>query len=178
MLIILVFMGVPKFIPCTPLGCYYMLKKEFTDLSGLNVVIIGRSNIVGKPMAALFLSLDCTVTIAHSKTKNLSDICIKADILVCAIGRPEFITKNFLKNNSIIFDVGINRIEDKIKSNSIKKHRLVGDVLFNDAINVVKKITPVPGGVGPMTIACLMHNTVKAAFINKKLPFKSIIEGI
>ena len=171
------FMGESNFIPCTPLGCLYMLKKELKDLDGKNAVIIGRSNIVGKPMASLLLSSNCTVTITHSKTTNLKEHCSNADILICAIGRPEMIDETYIKPNAIVIDVGINRLELKdIKTNE-KKYKLVGDVKFEKIIEIVKKITPVPGGVGPMTIACLMHNTVKAAYLNKKENFVNIIEG-
>ena len=171
------FMGDPNFIPCTPLGCFYMLKKELKNLDGKNAVIIGRSNIVGKPMASLLLSSNCTVTITHSKTKNLREHCRNADILISAIGRPEIIDETFIKPNAIVIDVGINRLElNNIKTNE-KKYKLVGDVKFEKVINIAQKITPVPGGVGPMTIACLMHNTVKAAYMNKNEDFVNIIEG-
>ena len=172
------FMGKPNFIPCTPFGCFYMLKKEIGNLSGKNAVIVGRSNIVGKPMASLLLSSNCTVTITHSKTKNLIDECKKADILIAAIGKPEMISAEYVKKNAVIIDVGINRIENTNTKITNKKSKLVGDVNYNKVINIVGKITPVPGGVGPMTIACLMHNTLKAAFLNKKDNFIDIIEGI
>ena len=171
------FMGDPNFIPCTPLGCLYVLKKELKELDGKNAIIIGRSNIVGKPMASLLLSSNCTVTIAHSKTKNLKEHCKNADILISAVGRPEMIDETYIKPDAIIIDVGINRLElNNIKTNE-KKYKLVGDIKFEKVIDVAKKITPVPGGVGPMTIACLMHNTVKAAYINKHENFVNIIEG-
>ena len=172
------FMGKPNFIPCTPMGCFYMLKKEIKELSGKNAIIIGRSNIVGKPMASLLLSANCTVTIAHSKTKNLIDKCKKADILIAAIGKPEMVNEEYIKKNAIVIDVGINRIETNSTETTNKKSKLVGDVNYNKVIDIVEKITPVPGGVGPMTIACLMHNTLKAAFLNKKEDFINIIEGI
>ena len=171
------FMGKPKFIPCTPLGCFYMLKKEIVELSGKNAVIIGRSNIVGKPMASLLLLSNCTVTIAHSKTKNLINECKKADILIAAIGKPEMIDGEYIKKNAVVIDVGINRLKNNDTQETNKKSKLVGDVNYNQVINIVGKITPVPGGVGPMTIACLMHNTVKAAFLNKKDYFIDIIKG-
>ncbi len=158
-------LGNKTIVPCTPLGCWYMLKNEVKDLSGCHTVIVGRSNIVGKPIQSLMLKENCTVTITHSKTKNLSNITNKADILIAAIGKPEYITKKFMKTNSIIIDVGINRLNKK----------LVGDVKFNDAIGIAKKITPVPGGVGPMTIACLMYNTVKLAFSAKNQSFNEIL---
>ena len=155
-----------------------MLKKEILELNGKNAVIIGRSNIVGKPMASLLLSSNCTVTITHSKTKNLIDECKKADILIAAIGKPEMINAEYIKKNAVVIDVGINRIKNTNTEITNKKSKLVGDVNYNKVINIVGKITPVPGGVGPMTIACLMHNTLKAAFLNKKDNFIDIIEGI
>ncbi len=172
------FMGDPKFIPCTPLGCLYMLKHEIKDIKGKNAVIIGRSNIVGKPMASLLLSSDCTVTITHSRTKNIQEHARKADILIVAVGIPEMIDEKFIKPGATVIDVGINRLESKNKHNVSNKKVLVGDVKFEKVSKISKKITPVPGGVGPMTIACLMHNTVKAAYINKKHDFINILEGI
>ena len=156
-------------IPCTPLGCIYMLKKELGSLNGLNATIVGRSNIVGKPMQSLLLKENCTTTITHSKTRNLSEFTLKADILIAAIGMTEFIDNNYVKDKATVIDVGINRkkINDKIK--------ILGDVNFNDVINKVNLITPVPGGVGPMTIACLMYNTVKASFLRNNHEFKEII---
>ena len=149
-------------IPCTPLGCLIMLQDEGIDLIGKNVVIIGRSNIVGKPMAQLLIKESCTVTIAHSKTINIENICRSADILVVAIGKPEVVKSNWVKDGAIIIDVGINRIND-VENN---KTKLVGDVMFDEVKNKVYAITPVPGGVGPMTIACLLKNT-KTAFLNQ-----------
>ena len=149
-------------IPCTPLGCLIMLQDEGIDLSGKNAVIIGRSNIVGKPMAQLLIKESCTVTIAHSKTINIENICRSADILVVAIGKPEVVKSNWVKEGAIIIDVGINRIND-VENN---KTKLVGDVMFDEVKNKVSAITPVPGGVGPMTIACLLKNT-KTAFLNQ-----------
>ena len=172
------FMGDPKFIPCTPLGCLYMLKHEIEDIKGKNAVIIGRSNIVGKPMASLLLSSDCSVTIIHSKSKNIEVHTRKADILIVAVGIPQMIDEKFLKPDAIVIDVGINRLESKNNDNSSNKGVLVGDVKFENVLKIAKKITPVPGGVGPMTIACLMHNTVKAAYINKKNDFINVLEGI
>ena len=172
------FMGDPKFIPCTPLGCLYMLKHEIEDIKGKNAVIIGRSNIVGKPMASLLLSSDCSVTIIHSKSKNIEEHTRKADILIVAVGIPEMIDEKFIKPDAIVIDVGINRLESKNNDNSSNKGVLVGDVKFENVLKIAKKITPVPGGVGPMTIACLMHNTVKAAYINKKNDFINVLEGI
>ena len=172
------FMGDPKFIPCTPLGCLYMLKHEIDDIKGKNAVIIGRSNIVGKPMASLLLSSDCSVTIIHSKSKNIEVHTRKADILIVAVGIPQMIDEKFIKPGAIVIDVGINRLESKNNDNSSNKGVLVGDVKFENVLKIAKKITPVPGGVGPMTIACLMHNTVKAAYINKKNDFINVLEGI
>lgn len=144
-------------VPCTPLGCIMMLKDRLGDLSGLNAVVVGRSNIVGKPMAALLLAESCTVTIAHSRTQNLADVCKAADILVAAVGRPEMIPGDWVKPGAAVIDVGINRIEKD------GKNKLVGDVDFDSASQVAGAITPVPGGVGPMTIACLLHNTLQQA---------------
>jgi len=172
------FMGNPNFVPCTPLGCLYMLKHEIEDIKGKNAVIIGRSNIVGKPMASLLLSSDCTVTITHSRTKNIQEHTRKADILIVAVGIPAMIDETFIKPGAIVIDVGINRLEPKNKHNASNKNILIGDVHFEKVLNTAKKITPVPGGVGPMTIACLIHNTVKAAYINKKHDFINVLEGI
>ena len=144
-------------VPCTPLGCLMMLKAHHGDLTGMNAVIVGRSNIVGKPMAALLLQANCTVTIAHSRTKNLEGICRAADILVAAVGRPRMVPGSWVKPGATVIDVGINRIEEDGKT------RLVGDVDYASASEVAGAITPVPGGVGPMTIACLLHNTVQQA---------------
>ena len=147
-------------IPCTPYGCLIMLKQLNINLAGKNAVVIGRSNIVGKPMAQLLLKESCTVTIAHSKTDNLPDVSRNADILIAAIGRPEMIKGSWIKKGAIIIDVGINRIEFEL--NNEKKTKLVGDVNFNEAEKYASAITPVPGGVGPMTIACLLRNTLIA----------------
>ena len=156
-------------IPCTPLGCIYMLKKELGSLSGLNATIVGRSNIVGKPMQSLLLKENCTTTITHSNTRNLSGFTQKADILIAAIGMAEFIDNSYIKNEATIIDVGINR--KKIND----KNKILGDVNFDNVISKVNLITPVPGGVGPMTIACLMYNTVKASFLRNNHEFKEII---
>ena len=147
-------------IPCTPYGCLLMLRSLNIDLSGKNAVVVGRSNIVGKPMAQLLLKESCTVTVAHSKTQNLRDICRAADILVAAVGRPEMIKGDWIKNGGIVIDVGINRIEISIDGENKKK--LVGDVEYLEAEKRASAITPVPGGVGPMTIACLLRNTTIA----------------
>ena len=151
-------------IPCTPYGCLLMLKGLKIDLKGKHAVVIGRSNIVGKPMAQLLLKESCTVTIAHSKTIDLDKLCNRADILVAAIGKPEFVKGDWIKDNAIVIDVGINRIEIKIDGGV--KNKLVGDVDFLEAKSKTKAITPVPGGVGPMTIACLLRNTT-ISFKNK-----------
>ena len=147
-------------IPCTPYGCLIMLKGLNIDLVGKNAVVIGRSNIVGKPMAQLLLKESCTVIIAHSKTKNLEEVCQNADIVVAAVGRPEMVKGSWIKNGAVVIDVGINRIEVNI--NGENKSKLVGDVNFIEAEKNASAITPVPGGVGPMTIACLLRNTTIA----------------
>ena len=144
-------------IPCTPYGCLLLLRELNINLAGKNAVVIGRSNIVGKPMAQLLLKESCTVTTVHSKTLNIESICKNADILIAAIGKPEFINTNWVKDGAIVIDVGINRI--KIDD---EKSKLVGDVLFSEIKNIASAITPVPGGVGPMTIACLLRNTTIA----------------
>ena len=150
--------GASGLVPCTPLGCLMLLKDELGDLSGKNAVVVGRSNIVGKPMAALLLAESCTVTIAHSRTQDLAGVCREADILVAAVGRPEMIPGDWVKPGATVIDVGINRIEGEEG-----KTRLVGDVDYASSEAVAGAITPVPGGVGPMTIACLLRNTVQAA---------------
>ena len=147
-------------IPCTPYGCLIMLKGLNIDLKGKHAIVIGRSNIVGKPMAQLLLKESCTVTIAHSKTLNLSELCNEADILVAAVGRPEIVRGNWIKKGAIVIDVGINRIQREI--NGEIKNKLVGDVNFSECEQKASAITPVPGGVGPMTIACLLRNTTIA----------------
>jgi len=145
-------------VPCTPLGCTLLLKDRLGELKGLHAVIVGRSNIVGKPMAMLLLAEHCTVTIAHSRTRDLPGLCRTADILVAAVGRAEMIRGDWVKPGATVIDVGINRIDA-----GEGKTRLVGDVAFEEAVPVAGAITPVPGGVGPMTIACLLANTVTAA---------------
>lgn len=152
--------GEDAFVPCTPLGCLMLLKDRLGDLSGKNAVVIGRSNIVGKPMAQLLLAENCTVTIAHSRTADLADVVRRADIVVAAVGRAEMIKGDWLKDGAIVIDVGINRLAP---DGAETKGRLVGDVAFDEAIGHVGGITPVPGGVGPMTIACLLRNTLVAA---------------
>jgi methylenetetrahydrofolate dehydrogenase (NADP+)/methenyltetrahydrofolate cyclohydrolase len=156
--------GLPGLVPCTPLGCLMLLKAELGDLSGLNAVIVGRSNIVGKPMAQLLLGQSCTVTIAHSRTRDLPALCRMADILVAAVGRPEMVRGDWIRPGATVIDVGINRVpsRDPVKA-AEGKTRVVGDVAFEEAAAVAGRITPVPGGVGPMTIACLLANTYTAA---------------
>jgi len=156
--------GLPGLVPCTPLGCLMLLKAELGDLSGLNAVIVGRSNIVGKPMAQLLLAESCTVTVAHSRTRDLPALCRTADILVAAVGRPEMVRGDWIKPGATVIDVGINRVpsRDPVKA-AEGKTRLVGDVAITEATGVAGRITPVPGGVGPMTIACLLANTYAAA---------------
>ena len=154
-----------SFVPCTPLGCYLMLKRNIPNLVGMHAVIIGRSNIVGKPMAQLLLEESCTVTTVHSKTKDIEMITRQADILVAAVGRPLMVKADWIKPGAVVIDVGINRVENP---DDASKTMLVGDVDYAEAINVASAITPVPGGVGPMTIACLLKNTVKAAFIQNQ----------
>jgi methylenetetrahydrofolate dehydrogenase (NADP+)/methenyltetrahydrofolate cyclohydrolase len=149
-------------VPCTPLGCRMMLEDRLGDLSGLNAVVLGRSNIVGKPMAALLTQASCTVTVAHSRTRDLAEVCRSADILVAAVGRPEMVRGDWIKPGATVIDVGINRVPAPTAEDP-DKSRLVGDVDFDAAIEVAGAITPVPGGVGPMTIACLLANTVTAA---------------
>ena len=149
-------------VPCTPLGCRMLLEDRLGDLSGLDAVVLGRSNIVGKPMAALLTQASCTVTVAHSRTKNLEEVCRRADILVAAVGRPQMVKGDWIKPGAAVIDVGINRIAAPTDDDP-DKTRLVGDVDFDEAVKVAGAITPVPGGVGPMTIACLLANTVTAA---------------
>ena len=146
-------------VPCTPLGCLMMLEDRLGDLTGLNAVIVGRSNIVGKPMAQLLLGANCTVTVAHSRTADLAAVCRSADILVAAVGRPQMIKGGWIKPGATVIDVGINRVPAAEEG----KMRLVGDVDFDEAVVQAGAITPVPGGVGPMTIACLLRNTLVAA---------------
>ena len=150
--------GLPSLAPCTPYGCLYLLKQELGDLTGLDAVVIGRSNIVGKPMAQLLLGENTTVTIAHSRTRDLPAVARRADILVAAVGRAEMVRGDWVKPGATVIDVGINRIPT-----DDGKGRLVGDVAYDEAVEVAAAITPVPGGVGPMTIAMLMRNTLVAA---------------
>ncbi len=156
--------GQRAMVPCTPLGCLMMLRDHLGGLAGLEAVVVGRSNIVGKPMAQLLLGESCTVTIAHSRTRNLAEVCQRADILVAAVGRAEMIPGDWVKPGATVIDVGINRIAEGDRT------RLVGDVHFGTAVRVAGAITPVPGGVGPMTIACLLANTLTAACRANGLP--------
>ncbi|MGB3457547.1 MAG: bifunctional methylenetetrahydrofolate dehydrogenase/methenyltetrahydrofolate cyclohydrolase FolD [Litorimonas sp.] len=159
-------LGQPGLRPCTPTGCVILAKETLGDLSGKTCVIIGRSILVGKPAALLFLEQNCTVTLAHSRTENLPVLCRSADILVPAVGRPNMVKADWIKAGACVIDVGINRIEDSSRKSG---SRLVGDVDFDDAESVAGAITPVPGGVGPMTIACLLRNTVLAACARRGL---------
>ena len=149
--------GRPELVPCTPTGCMHLIGTTGIDLSGKHAVVVGRSNIVGKPMAQLLLAANATVTIAHSRTTDLKEVCLEADILVVAVGRPELVRGDWIKPGAVVIDVGMNRIPNG------EKTRLVGDVAFDEAKEHAGYITPVPGGVGPMTIACLLENTLKAA---------------
>lgn len=151
--------GLDGLVPCTPLGCLMLLQEELGDLSGLDAVVVGRSNIVGKPMAQLLLKASCTVTVAHSRTRNLPEVVRRNDIVVAAVGRPEMIRGDWLKLGSTVIDVGQERVEQPDGT-----RKLLGDVAINEALAVAGAITPVPGGVGPMTIACLLRNTVVAAY--------------
>jgi len=162
------FTGKPTFVPCTPLGCMRLIHSARDNIGGLNATIVGRSNIVGKPVAHLLLAKDCTVTIAHSKTRDLRAAVHNADILVAAVGRPEMIPGNWIKPGAIVIDVGINRVPA-----GDGKTKLVGDVHFESARHVAGAITPVPGGVGRMTVAYLMANTCRAAFLRHDLSWKA-----
>lgn len=150
--------GLPSLVPGTPLGCIIMAKKAHASLAGLDAVVLGRSNIVGKPLAQLLIAESATVTVAHSKTKNLQDVCRRADLLCVAIGKPEFVKGDWIKPGATVIDVGINRV-----AGADGKNKLVGDVAFDEALKVAGAITPVPGGIGRMTVACLLVNTLRAA---------------
>ena len=157
--------GQRALVPCTPFGCVILAKKMHSSLSGLNAVVIGRSNIVGKPLAQLLLAENCTVTVAHSKTKDLPGVCREADLLFAAVGRPEMVKGDWIKPGATVIDVGINRVPGEAG-----KTRLVGDVDYKEALAVAGAVTPVPGGVGPMTIACVILNTLRAACASAGLP--------
>ncbi|HEU4660350.1 MAG TPA: bifunctional methylenetetrahydrofolate dehydrogenase/methenyltetrahydrofolate cyclohydrolase FolD [Pseudolabrys sp.] len=161
--------GLPALVPCTPLGCVILAKTAHASLAGMDAVVIGRSNIVGKPVAQLLLAENATVTITHSKTRDLPAVCRRADLLVAAIGRPEMVRGDWIKPGATVIDVGINRI-----AGEGGKSRIVGDVAFSEAEKVAGALTPVPGGVGPMTIACLLLNTVRAACAQHGLPEPNI----
>jgi methylenetetrahydrofolate dehydrogenase (NADP+)/methenyltetrahydrofolate cyclohydrolase len=150
--------GLPSLVPCTPLGCMLLLQTVATNLRGLHAVVVGRSNIVGKPIAQLLLQADCTVTMTHSRSRDLPSVCRQADILVAAVGRPEMVRGDWIKAGAIVVDVGINRLP----AEGTARGRLVGDVAFEEAKHIAGAVTPVPGGVGPMTIACLLQNTLQA----------------
>jgi methylenetetrahydrofolate dehydrogenase (NADP+)/methenyltetrahydrofolate cyclohydrolase len=150
--------GLPSLVPGTPMGCIIMAKKAHASLAGLDAVVVGRSNIVGKPLAQLLIAESATVTVAHSKTKDLKEVCRRADLLCVAIGKPEFVKGDWIKPGATVIDVGINRVPG-----ADGKHKLVGDVAYEEAAKVAGWITPVPGGVGRMTVACLLVNTLCAA---------------
>jgi methylenetetrahydrofolate dehydrogenase (NADP+) / methenyltetrahydrofolate cyclohydrolase len=160
--------GVGGLVSCTPLGCLLLIRSVRPDLAGLDAVVIGRSNIVGKPLAQLLLAESCTVTMAHSRTRDLPDLCRRADILVAAVGRPEMVRGDWIKPGATIIDVGISRVPNPDAGEG--RTRVVGDVAFREAAAVAGAITPVPGGVGPMTIACLLRNTLEAACRRRGLP--------
>ncbi|WP_243370183.1 bifunctional methylenetetrahydrofolate dehydrogenase/methenyltetrahydrofolate cyclohydrolase FolD [Microvirga solisilvae] len=164
--------GVPGLISCTPLGCLLLIQSVRRDLAGLNAVVVGRSNIVGKPMAQLLIAQSCTVTVAHSRTRDLPKVCREADILVAAVGRPEMVKGDWVKSGAIVIDVGINRVPNPTAGEG--KTKVVGDVAYAEAANVASAITPVPGGVGPMTIACLLRNTLEAACLRRGLPMPQV----
>jgi len=157
--------GLPGFAPCTPLGCILLAKSVHASLAGLEAVVIGRSNVVGKPLAQLLLGENATVTVAHTKTRDLAAVCARADVLFAATGRPQIVRRDFIKPGATVIDVGINRVVSEGG-----EPRLVGDVAFTEVAEVAGAITPVPGGVGPMTIACLLVNTLRAACLNAGLP--------
>ncbi len=164
--------GANCFVACTPLGCSILLKHSIGDLTGKHAIVIGRSTIVGKPMAMLLLQQNCTVTIAHSRTQDLAKLCATADIVIAAVGRPEMVKKDWIKKGATVIDVGINRIG----TTESGKAKLVGDVAYAEVAEVAGAITPVPGGVGPMTIACLMFNALKAACDRRGLPVPDIFD--
>jgi methylenetetrahydrofolate dehydrogenase (NADP+)/methenyltetrahydrofolate cyclohydrolase len=156
--------GLPGLVSCTPAGCMMLIKDVLGDLTGKTAVVVGRSNLMGKPMAQLLLQADCTVTIAHSRTKDLPGVCRQADILVAAVGRAEMVRGDWIKPGAVVIDVGISRLPSRDpQAAAAGKTRIVGDVAFEEALQVAGYVTPVPGGVGPMTIACLLDNTLIAA---------------
>ena len=161
--------GLPALVPCTPLGCVILAKSVHKSLAGMDAVVVGRSNIVGKPLAALLIAESATVTVAHSKTNDLPAVCRRADVLFAAVGRPEMIRGDWIRPGATVIDVGINRVPGEGG-----KHRIVGDVHYAEAVERAGAITPVPGGVGPMTIACLLVNTVRAACVAHGLPAPAV----
>jgi methylenetetrahydrofolate dehydrogenase (NADP+)/methenyltetrahydrofolate cyclohydrolase len=162
--------GAPGLVPCTPLGCLLLLREALGELAGLEAVVVGRSNIVGKPLAQLLLAADCTVTLAHSRTRGLPAVCRRADVLVAAVGRPEMVRGDWIKPGATVIDVGVNRVPSRDPEKAAAgKTRVTGDVDFAEASQAAARITPVPGGVGPMTIACLLRNTVTAACLRRGL---------
>jgi methylenetetrahydrofolate dehydrogenase (NADP+)/methenyltetrahydrofolate cyclohydrolase len=163
--------GLPALVPCTPLGCVRLAKTVDAPLSGAEAVIVGRSNIVGKPLAQLLLAENATVTVAHSRTHDLPEVCRRADLLFAAVGRAQMLRGDWVKPGATVIDVGINRIEGVDG-----KSRIVGDVAYDEAVQVAGAITPVPGGVGPMTIACLLLNTVRAACAIAEVPVPTVLE--
>ena len=166
------FTGQQAFVPCTPLGCLKLLRMQHGDLTGLNAVVVGRSNIVGKPMAGLLLQENCTISICHSRTRDLPGLCRTADILVVAVGRPDFVKGSWIKPGATVIDVGINRVPAPDLGEG--KAKLTGDVDYEAAAGIAGAITPVPGGVGPMTIACLLSNTLDACRMSLGLPVENI----
>jgi methylenetetrahydrofolate dehydrogenase (NADP+) / methenyltetrahydrofolate cyclohydrolase len=164
--------GVPGLVSCTPLGCLLLAQSVRRDLAGLNAVVVGRSNIVGKPMAQLLIAQSCTVTVAHSRTRDLADVCRGADLLVAAVGRPEMVRGDWVKPGAIVIDVGINRVPNPAAGEG--KTKVVGDVAYAEAAEVASAITPVPGGVGPMTIACLLRNTLEAACLRRGITMPAV----
>ena len=167
--------GIPGLVPCTPLGAVMLIKSVRPELAGLEAVVIGRSNLVGKPIAQLLLAENCTVTMAHSRTRDLASVCRRADILVAAVGRPEMVRAAWVKPGAIVIDVGINRVANPAAGEG--RTRLVGDVAHAEARDVAGAITPVPGGVGPMTVACLLHNTLTAASRRRGVPVPDLGEA-
>ncbi|MFL5131135.1 bifunctional methylenetetrahydrofolate dehydrogenase/methenyltetrahydrofolate cyclohydrolase FolD [Microvirga sp. RSM25] len=164
--------GVPGLVSCTPLGCLLLAQSVRRDLAGLNAVVVGRSNIVGKPMAQLLIAQSCTVTVAHSRTRDLAEVCRSADLLVAAVGRPEMVRGDWVKPGAIVIDVGINRVPNPAAGEG--KTKVVGDVAYAEAAEVASAITPVPGGVGPMTIACLLRNTLEAACLRRGITMPAV----
>jgi methylenetetrahydrofolate dehydrogenase (NADP+)/methenyltetrahydrofolate cyclohydrolase len=162
--------GKPALVPCTPLGCVILAKSVVPSLAGMEAVVVGRSNIVGKPLAALLIAESATVTVAHSRTKDLPDVCRRADLLFAAVGRPEMIKGDWVRPGAIVIDVGINRVPSATPG----KSKIVGDVAYAECAERASAITPVPGGVGPMTIACLLVNTLRAACVAHGLPAPAV----